>query len=176
MKLSSFLSIALLPLFILSSRDPAARADDLQPPKITILQSSPKVARGLIFVAPKTAGIGGGPSPGPLGPEIIDDKGRPVWFNPVTNGQVAADFRVQHYHNRPVLTWAQEKGFGGLATNLSADYIFDDSYDLIATVHAGNGLDADAHEFLISPEDTALITIYNSVAADLSPVGGPTNG
>jgi hypothetical protein len=176
MKLSSLLSIALLPLFILSARHPAARAQVLQPPKITVLQSSPKVARGLIFVAPKTAGIGGGPSPGPLGPEIIDDQGRPVWFNPVTNGQAAADFRVQRYHNRPVLTWAQEKGFGGLAENVSADYIFDDSYDLIATVHAGNGLDADAHEFLISPEDTALITIYNSVPADLSSVGGPTNG
>jgi outer membrane protein assembly factor BamB len=43
-------------------------------------------------------------------------------------------------------------------------------------VHAGNGLNADAHEFLISPEDTALITIYNALPHDLSSVGGSSSG
>ena len=48
----------------------------------------------------------------------------------VTNGQSAADFRVQKYHNRPVLTWAQEKGFGGLAHNESVDYIWNGATDV----------------------------------------------
>jgi hypothetical protein len=104
----------------------------------------------------------------------MDNNGRPIWFLPITNGQAAADFRVQKYHNHPVLTWAQQKGFGGLAQDESADYIFDSSYHLVATVHAGKGLNADAHEFLISPEDTALITIYNALPHDLSSVGGST--
>jgi hypothetical protein len=77
----------------------------------------------------------------------MDNNGRPIWFLPITNGQAAADFRVQKYHNHPVLTWAQQKGFGGLAQDESADYIFDSSYHLVATVHAGKGLNADAHEF-----------------------------
>ena len=149
----------------------------LQPPKITIeLSSSQQVADGFLFVAPKVAGISGGTSPGATGPEIVDNNGRPVWFLPVTNGQSPADFRVQKYHHRPVLTWAQEEGFGGLAQDQSVDYILDSSYRLVATVRAGNGLNADAHEFLISPEDTALITIYNALPRDLSSVGGSSSG
>ena len=39
-------------------------------------------------------------------------------------------------------------------------YIYDDHYRQIAGVQAGNGYTADSHEFLITPQDTALITIY----------------
>ena len=178
MKLSSLSIAAVLPLFLASPAHADAGVGVIvQPPQITIiLQNSLRVASGLIFVAPKGAGISGGGPPGPLGPEIVDDQGRPVWFSPLTNGQVAGDFRVQRYRGRPVLTWAQEKGFGGLAQGESVDYILDRSYHLVATVHAGNGLNADAHEFLLSPEDTALITIYNAVARDLSSVGGSSSG
>ena len=106
----------------------------MQPPKISvILANNQQVADGLLFVAPKVGGISGGTSPGPVGPEIVDNKGRPVWFLPIANGQSAADFRVQKYHNRPVLTWAQQKELGGPAQDESADYIFDSSYRLVAT-------------------------------------------
>jgi len=54
--------------------------------------------------------------------------------------------------------------------------ICDASYREIARLRAGNGYDGDHHEFLISPQDTALITIYNSVPQDLTPVGGSKNG
>ena len=87
----------------------------VKPPEITVLQNSPGQADGLIFISPKGAGIGGGPQPGPVGPEIVDSSGRVVWFSPITNGQVAADFRVQSYHGKPVLTWAQQSNFGKLA-------------------------------------------------------------
>lgn len=145
-----------------------------QAPAISVLKSSPLTERGLIFVAPKAAGINaGGGAPGPVGPEIVDDQGRPVWFLPITNGQVAADFRVQEYHHQPVLTWAQQKGFGGLAQGESVNYVLDRAYHVVATVRAGNGLNADAHEFLLTPQDTALITIYSAVPRDLSALGGP---
>ncbi|MBV8280094.1 MAG: aryl-sulfate sulfotransferase [Verrucomicrobia bacterium] len=173
------MAIATVIPFLLTSPAYADAAEDnaAQPPKITVIQlNNQQVADGFLFVAPKTAGIGGGTSPGAVGPEIVDNKGRPVWFLPVTNGQSPADFRVQKYHNRPVLTWAQEKGFGGLAQDESVDYIYDNSYRLVATVHAGDGLNSDAHEFLISPEDTALITVYNAVPRDLSSVGGSARG
>jgi hypothetical protein len=147
----------------------------VKPPAVTVLQNSPGQADGLIFIAPKAAGIGGGPQPGPVGPEIVDSTGRVIWFSEVTNGQVAADFRVQSYRGKPVLTWAQMSNFGKLAGPGSVNYIADDTYHIIATVKAGNGLNADAHEFLLTPQGTALITIYDVVPADLSSVGGSKN-
>ena len=47
--------------------------------------------------------------------------------------------------------------------------------NIIATVRAGNGLNEDAHEFLLTPQGTALVTIYDVVTADLSSVGGSKN-
>jgi hypothetical protein len=142
------------------------------PPAVTVLLNSPGQADGLIFIAPKGAGIGGGPQPGPVGPEIVDNSGRVIWFSPVTNGQVAADFRVQSYRGKPVLTWAQQSNFGKLAEGESVNTILDDEYHVVATVRAGNGLNADAHEFLLTPQGTALVTIYDLVTADLTSVGG----
>jgi hypothetical protein len=156
-----------------SSDAPATTA--VNPPKVTVLQHSPGLSDGLIFIAPKGAGIGGGPQPGPVGPEIVDNNGRVIWFSPVTNGQVATDFRVQSYRGKPVLTWAQQSNFGKLAGDTSVNYIADKTYHVIATVKAGNGLNADAHEFLLTPQGTALVTIYNAVTADLSSVGGSKN-
>jgi Arylsulfotransferase (ASST) len=54
--------------------------------------------------------------------------------------------------------------------------IFDSSYREIARMTAANGHNSDHHEFLISPQDTALITIYNAVPRDLSSVGGSKDG
>jgi outer membrane protein assembly factor BamB len=105
----------------------------------------------------------------------VDSSGRVLWFSEVTNGQVAADFRVQSYRGKPVLTWAQQSNFGKLAGPTSVNYIADDTYHIIATVRAGNGLNEDAHEFLLTAQGTALITIYDVVTADLSSVGGSKN-
>jgi hypothetical protein len=100
----------------------------------------------------------------------------PDWFNPIANGQAATDVRVQQYKGKPVLTWSQSGGIGGQAVGQTVDYILDNQYRLVKTVVAGNGYDADSHEFRISPQNTALITVYNTVPYNLSPVGGPTNG
>jgi hypothetical protein len=150
------------------------------PPAITVLQSSPRVAPGLIFVAPKNGGAppptgGLAPPPpgstfsGPVGPEIVDNQGRPVWFYPVPAGQQATDFRVQTYRGERVLTWTQS----------GTDHIADRSYHLIASVTSGGDLasdGADGHEFRLTPEGTALITVYKTVHGDLSSVGGPSSG
>lgn len=151
----------------------AATTTPVNAPEVTVLQNSPGQADGLIFIAPKGAGIGGGPQPGPVGPEIVDSSGRVIWFSPLTNGQVAADFRVQSYRGKPVLTWAQQSNFGKLAGPELVNTILDDTYHVIATVKAGDGLNADAHEFLLTPQGTALVTIYDVATADLTSVGGP---
>ena len=51
--------------------------------------------------------------------------------------------------------------------------ILDSSYREIARVRAGNGFRGDLHEFLISPQDTALLTAYVPARTDLSSIGGP---
>jgi hypothetical protein len=163
----------------LAHADPAASGGvppvppaDLQPPPIAVLRSKPGVARGLIFVAPKTTAVPAGPQ----GPEIIDERGRPVWFHPTTNGDQAADFRVQSYHGESVLTFWQGQSHTGPGHGEGVDYIYDHAYHLIATVNAGHGLAADTHEFRLTPEGTALILAYNQVPRDLSSVGGPADG
>jgi Arylsulfotransferase (ASST) len=145
-----------------------ASAQALAPPPVTVLSSQGNIGRGDIFISPF-----GGTGTYANGPEIIDQKGNVVWFQSVPAGQEASDFRSQTYRGQPVLTWWQGTGLGGLATG--TDYIYDNHYQQIATVNAGNGLSADGHEFLITPQNTALILAYTTATADLTSIGGPAN-
>ena len=138
------------------------------PPPVTVLTQGPDNGNGDIFISPF-----GDSSTYANGPEIIDGHGQVVWFHAVPAGQEAADFRAQTYHGRPVLTWWQGTGLGGLASG--TDYIYNDHYQPIATVSAGNGYSADGHEFLITPWNTALILAYTTATADLTSIGGPAN-
>ena len=145
---------------------------DLQPPTIKVSRKADGTAPGRIFLAPKN-----GPeehAPGQHGPMIADDEGRPVWFRPLPkDGEDAFDFKVQRYRGEPVLTWweGHHTGWG------RGEYvILDPSYREVARVRAGNSYLGDHHEFLITSDDTALITIYEPVPADLSSLGGPEDG
>ncbi|PZF57052.1 ArsR family transcriptional regulator [Curtobacterium sp. MCSS17_008] len=103
---------------------------------------------------------------------ITDDEGEPVWVD--TSGADMYDLRVQEYRGEPVLTYVS-----GLLTDgygIATGTILDRSYRVLETVHAGNGLSVDLHEFLITAQDTALVTAYPVVPGDLSSVGGPTDG
>ena len=100
-------------------------------------------------------------------------QGNVVWFHAVPAGEKAADFRTQTYDGQPVLTWWQGTGLGGLSSG--TDYIYNDHYQQIATVNAGNGLSADGHEFLITPQNTALILSYTTTTANLTSIGGPAD-
>ncbi len=42
-------------------------------------------------------------------------------------------------------------------------------------MNAGNGLSADGHEFLITPQNTALILSYTTAVANLTSIGGPAD-
>jgi hypothetical protein len=132
---------------------------DLNPPAVEVAtEARAETAPGYIFLAPEKGGAGKG------GAMIIDDRGQVVWFHPLRGPYGRAmNFETQTYQGRDVLTWGQTPG----------EYkIFDDSYREIARFKAANGYDGDHHEFLLSPQDTALITIYNAVPQDLSSVGG----
>jgi hypothetical protein len=140
---------------------------------VTIATDSGSLAQGYVFLGPDTAL---GAVPPVSGPEILDNQGRMVWFNPVPNGYAATDFRVQTYKGNPVLTWMQSANYGAINPSEATGYILDASYNLVATVVAGNGYNADQHEFQLTPDNTALIVIYKTLQADLSSVGGSANG
>lgn len=135
---------------------------DLRPPVVTVDRAATGTAPGYVFLAPKKKV----PQPGPL---IVDDSGQPVWFLPLGKGKGSAtDFRVQRYRGRPVLTWWQGASTKGIGRGRYE--IYDDSYRKVAEVRAGNGLQGDEHEFLLTPQGTALITIYRRTPQDLSAV------
>ena len=127
---------------------------------------TPDAAPGYVFIAPKR-------KVAQAGPMIVDNAGKLVWFHPLDTRGVA-DFRVQRYDGRPVLTWWRGRAPRGVGDGYYV--IMSNSYREIATVTAGNGLAGDIHEFLITPRNTALITVYRRIAKDLSPVGGPKRG
>src|SRR5215212_6541234 len=132
---------------------------DLDPPAVEVdTQARDGIAPGYIFLAPEKGGAGKG------GSMIIDDRAQVVWFYPLRGpyGRTM-NFETQTYQGRDVLTWGQTPG----------EYvIFDASYREIASFGAAHDYNGDHHEFLISPQDTALITIFNAVPQDLTSVGG----
>jgi hypothetical protein len=70
-----------------------------------------------------------------------------------------------------VLTWWRGQTAKGVGNGRYV--IADSSYRVIANVRAGNGLSGDIHEFLITPRNTALFTVYRAIHRDLSALGGP---
>jgi hypothetical protein len=153
----------------LTAASSALAVTPTSPPPVTILTSSPFVAQGGdFFISPF-----GDSSTYANGPEIVDAQGNVVWFKAVPAGEEASDFRVQTYDGQPVLTWWQGTGLGGLSAG--TDYIYNEHFQQIAAVNAGNGLSADGHEFLITPWNTALILSYTTTTANLTSIGGPAD-
>ncbi|HEX5225873.1 MAG TPA: arylsulfotransferase family protein [Solirubrobacteraceae bacterium] len=141
----------------------------LHPPVVTVRQAAgPASAPGYLLATPFLG-------PGQWGPMIFDSSGRLIWFHPLPADEDAADLRTQVYHGRNDLTWWQGRTIT-LGYGLGEDVIADANYRTVATVRAGNGLQADEHEFTITPQGTAYITAYSPVAQDLTPVGGAAHG
>jgi hypothetical protein len=145
-----------------------ASAPTLQPPVLSVTANAGPTAPGDIFAAPYNG-------PGPSGPEIFSDSGELIWFHPLPGGTAATNLQVQQYDGRPVLTWWQgnipPQGFGQ-----GEEMIYSSSYRQIGRVHAGNGYEADLHDFHITPQRTALLTVFDPIYCDLSAVGGPGGG
>ena len=97
------------------------------------------------------------------GPAIYDDRGSPVWLHPLSGTTSAEDFRVSLFQGTPVLTWWEGTVTVGLGTG---QYVMaDETYREIGRFGAANGAAGDLHEFLITPQGTALITAGREVSA-----------
>ena len=136
----------------------------LQPPVVVVNARSSQTAPGDIFTAPYSG-------PGASGPMIFDEAGNLVWFHPVSAATASTNLQVQQLGGKPVLTWWQgyvpPQGFGQ-----GEEMIYSSSYRQIGRVHAGNGYKADLHDFHITPQGTAVLTVFNPIDCDLASVGG----
>ena len=152
------------------SSEPSGRAwdfrsrPDLRPPAVAVDTRARGRARGHVFISPKLG-------KGQHGPMIVDDMGRPVWFR---KDLYALDFKVQEYKGETVLTWWEGKAKP--RPSVGEYVILDGSYREIKRVEAGNGYGGNQHDFQITPQGTALLTVYNFVGVDLSYLGGPVAG
>jgi Arylsulfotransferase (ASST) len=109
------------------------------------------------------------------GPLIFRPNSELVWFNPIPNQGAAFNTQVQRYQGQQVLTYWQGQVQSGHGSG--EDVILNHHYQTVATVNAGNGYQADLHEFQILPNGDALITAYAAVPnVDLTSVGGSKNG
>jgi Arylsulfotransferase (ASST) len=138
---------------------------DLAPTAVTVTKKATRAtARGDIFIAPQYGPVQNGPM-------ILGGYGGLIWDQPVPHNETATDFRVQTYEGKPVLTWWQGN-VSAAGTGDGVDEIYNSSYQPIATVKAGNGLNADLHEFTITSQNTALITAFYPVYWNTSSAKG----
>ena len=140
----------------------------LHPPTVDVTHASAQATPGYIFAAPYSG-------PAQTGPMIFDQTGQLIWTDPLPLGTFATDLQVQTYEGQPALSWWQgyipPNGFGE-----GEEIIANSHYQQIAHIHAGNGYQADLHDFHLEPNNTALLTIFDPIHCDLSLIGGPRNG
>jgi hypothetical protein len=136
---------------------------DLSPPAVELARDGRQAPGGDLFITPQR---------GPLqfGPEIISPSGQLVWFDPMPDGDVATDFRVQRYQHHPVLTWWQGQARGGVG--YGEDVVMNRSYQQLAAIRKANGLRPDLHDFELTRRGTALVTAYFPVWWNASSVHG----
>ncbi|KAK3719039.1 hypothetical protein LTR37_004603 [Vermiconidia calcicola] len=107
---------------------------------------------------------------------ILDGDGTLVWSKHFANkfGGQAYDLKVQKYKGEGYLTfWLGDDTVRGHGAGHY--YMLDSSYDIVHEISAANEMYADLHEFIITPEDTALIIIFEPKLADVRPLGRKFN-
>lgn len=128
---------------------------DLQPPQVLIDTRSRGALGGFVI----TDVHGGASQNGPL---VIDQTGRVVWFLPLSptpdTEHRAFNVQVARYQGEPVLAWFAGAVVGGHGQGSYT--LVDSRYRQVAQVTAQNGYMGDLHEFLITPQGTALFTCY----------------
>lgn len=130
-------------------------------PWVNLVKSSDKCEDAYTFIEPRGNSV---PLPGPV---ILDNHGNLVWME--TKYGQAMDVKVQTYQGNHYITFwhGGDSGWFGRGYYL----MIDSSYNVFKNVTAAGDLDGDLHEFQITDRGTALLTVYDTKAADLSAYG-----
>jgi Arylsulfotransferase (ASST) len=141
------------------------------------------IAPQVVIDTPSKGSLGGlvitdvNKGPSQSGPLIVNHAGRIIWFNPMapdpTSHEAAFNVNVGTYRGKQVLSWFQGvvTGSHGVGYGLGHYQIVDTSYRPVATVSGQNGFEGDLHEFILTPEGTALFTCYGNAVANMT-IGG----
>ena len=154
---------------------PFVTRPDLSPPPIKVTQVSPGSPAETTprFVALAPDNVVQGSTGYQQGVMLVDRLGRLVWFAPVAPGK-PFDLKLQTYQGKPAMTWWEG--------TLIADFgdgkaqITDDTFNVVKTVSAANGLNMDLHEFTITPGGAGLCTAYQIVHTNLTAIHGAKDG
>ncbi|KAF2717094.1 hypothetical protein K431DRAFT_233920 [Polychaeton citri CBS 116435] len=140
---------------------------DLGAPWASLTRWHQSCDSGLVLLSPN------GPSVANPGPMILDARGNLVWAT-AEYGTVM-NMKAQTYKGQQYLTfWAGDKQ-GSMGDG--EYYMLDSTYTLSRKVEAvGDSYKGDLHEFIITDDDTALMTVYNKTQFDLTAMGRPVDG
>ncbi|PYH42484.1 uncharacterized protein BP01DRAFT_385368 [Aspergillus saccharolyticus JOP 1030-1] len=139
---------------------------DYESPVVQISEGGAGSDPQFTFLAPRGDSV---VQPGPM---ILDSRGELVWMK--HNWEITQDFKVQRYQDTDYLTYwegdeVEARGYG-------AWYMLDSTYTQRYVITPIGSYGGDLHEFNITPQGTALVTIYDPVLADLTSIGGPELG
>ena len=81
---------------------------------------------------------------------ILDPSGGLIWFKPLPRRTSATNLEVQEYAGQPGADVVAGRHLGA-RVRLGEDVIANSAYTDIAHVKAGNGLQADLHDFQLTP-------------------------
>ena len=144
---------------------------DLRPPTISVNVKSSQFGPHLVLTDSHAG-------PAQQGPMIIDGSGDLVWFLPLSpgtdTGLRAFNLQTWTYKGQQVLGWFQ--GAVVEAHGQGHYELVDSSYKRVANIYAQNGYQGDLHDFVVTPQGTALFTCYGQAHANLSRYGGPRQG
>lgn len=116
------------------------------------------------------------PMTGEGGPLIVDSRLRPVWFEPVGTGQLAANLQQETYAGKPVLVWWQGDISSRGATIRGEVVVDDQHYRRVATLRAKSPWVISLHDAVISGRDI-WVTVYRYVGnQNLAPYHGSRSG
>lgn len=161
--------------------------NNLVAPRVVTLKADDACDHGFVFLT-----LNGDSVHPAVGPMILDAKNELVWK--AENYAVTTNLKVQQYKGQDFLTFWSGKKTGSLGAGVyymvslrprvvecqrdaHGEMQLDSSYNVAHEVRAvGDDMHGDLHEFKITPDDTALMTIYTVAQADLSPLGKTSNG
>ncbi|EXJ85487.1 hypothetical protein A1O1_05851 [Capronia coronata CBS 617.96] len=142
---------------------------DLEAPLPKITQWDARCDPGSLLFTPRGPAVKGQAR----GPVMLDANGQLIWMD---NNQFeqSMNFKVQRFKGEEYLTfWTKtEKHKRPKGVPKKSYVLLNSSYEVAYRIFPhGQGLKGDSHEFRLTPQGTALITIYHKHKADCTELG-----
>ncbi|KIW52575.1 hypothetical protein PV05_08205 [Exophiala xenobiotica] len=141
---------------------------DLEAPAPKVTQWDSRCDSGNLLLTPRGPLVTG-PARGPV---MLDARGNLIWMENDKFEQ-AMNLNVQKYKGQDYLTfWTKTKKTRHSKHSKKSYVLLDSSYEIAHRVYPhGAGLKGDSHEFRITPQGTALVTIYYKHKVDCTELG-----